>query len=312
MQVFSLFPPQGSAAAPQVDHLLYYLLGVSAFFSVLIFVLIFYFAVKYRRTRSNRVAQEVPQPIVLEIAWILIPLVLVVIMFVWGAKLFVDYGRPPANAQEIFVVAKQWMWKVQHPEGNSEIDELHVPLGRPIKLIMTSQDVIHDFFVPAFRIKKDVVPGRYTELWFQPTQTGQYHFFCSQYCGTNHSLMRGFVYVMEPADYERWIKQNGPAESLAQSGEKLFQSLACINCHQERNTGRGPSLVGVFGKPQRLESGDTVIADAAYLRDSIINPRADIVAGYPPIMPTYKGQINEEQLLQLISYIQYLGQAERK
>ncbi len=310
--LFHLLPVRASVAASDVDHLFYFLVGISLFFSCIIFASIFYFALRYRRRSSGQLAGQVHEPLSLEVTWIVIPLLLTVVIFLWGAKLYSDQSRPPAAAEDIFVVGKQWMWKLQHPEGNREINELHIPLGRPIRLIMTSEDVIHDFFVPAFRVKKDVLPGRYTSIWFQAKQPGTYHFFCSQYCGTNHSQMTGWVTVMRPAEYEQWLNRGVASEPMAAAGEKLFQRLACSNCHQETDTGRGPSLAGVFGKPQLLAGGQTVVADEAYIRDAIINPEAQILAGYPAIMPTYKGQVTEEDLLNLMAYIKSLTAPERK
>jgi len=307
---FPLFPEQASTIAGGVDRLFLFLVLVAGFFSLLIFVLIFIFAIKYRRRSED----EKPKPIAgshtLEIAWSVIPLLITFVMFGWGAKLYVRNSRPPVNAVEVFVVGKQWMWKIQHTEGQREIDELHVPVGRPVKLTMTSEDVIHDFFIPAFRVKKDVVPGRYSEIWFQATKVGQYHLFCAQYCGAQHSAMTGWVYVMKPVDYEKWLSGGG-GESMESSGEKLFSRFGCVNCHHADNSGRGPSLVGVFGKPVQLESGETVMADEAYVRESILAPNAKIVKGYPPIMPTFQGQVSEEQLLQLIAYVKSLKTAER-
>lgn len=303
---------QASTAAASVDHLFYFLLSVSGFFLLLIFGLLFYFAVRYRRRSPDQPAERVHEPLALEVAWIVIPFLITVVIFVWGAKIFSDQSRPPAGAEEIFVVGKQWMWKLQHQEGNREINALHVPIGRPIKLVMTSEDVIHDFFVPAFRVKKDVLPGRYTSIWFEANKTGTYQFYCSQYCGTDHSRMTGQVTVMEPAEYERWLNEGSPHVSMAAAGHDLFDRLGCSGCHQETDSDRGPALAGVFGRPRRLSDGRTVFADEAYLRDSILNPQGAIVAGYEGIMPTFKGQVNEDQLLELIAYIKSLSQQERK
>ena len=222
-----------------------------------------------------------------------------------------EQGRvaPAAKSTEIFVIGKQWMWQLQHPEGVREINELHVPVGRPIKLTMTSEDVIHDFFIPAFRVKKDVVPGKYTSLWFQATKTGQYHLFCAQYCGVSHALMRGEVIVMEPQDYERWLSGSKKANSMAASGAQLYDQYACITCH---GAGKGPAFNDLYMSKVRLQDGSTVAADETYLRESILFPSAKIVESYPAIMPTYKGQLTEEQILQLIAYIKSLGSAERK
>jgi cytochrome c oxidase subunit 2 len=302
-------PEQASTIARGVDHLYYFLTAIDLFFTAVIFLTIFYFALRYRRRSEQDRATRIEGNIPLEIMWTAIPLGLVIIVFLWGTNLFIQNSRPPAAATEIFVVGKQWMWKIQHPEGLMEINELHVPVNRPIKLTMTSEDVIHDFSIPAFRVKKDVVPGMYTTLWFQATQTGKFHLFCDQYCGTNHALMKGYVMVMEPIEYEQWVSGGVRGESMAQAGAKLYDQLACITCH---GTGKAPPLLGIYGKRVNLSDGTTVVADDAYLRESIIYPSAKIVAGFPPIMPTYKGQVTEEQLLQLIAYIKSLSREEGK
>jgi cytochrome c oxidase subunit II len=309
LQGFSIRPDQASTIARGVDHLFYFLTAIDLFFTVVIFLTILYFALRYRRRSEKEQPEQIEGNIPLEVLWTAIPLVLVVVVFLWGTSLFIRNSRPPEASTEIFVVGKQWMWKIQHPEGTEEINELHVPVNRPIKLTMTSEDVIHDFSVPAFRIKKDVVPGMYTTLWFQATKTGKFHLFCDQYCGTNHALMQGYVVVMEPIDYEQWVSGGIRGEPMAVAGARLYDQLACITCH---GTGKGPPLVGVYGKPVKLSDGSTVIADDAYLRESVIYPSAKIVAGYPPIMPTYKGQVTEEQLLQLIAYIKSLRREEGK
>ncbi len=309
LQGIPIRPEQASTIARGVDHLYYFLTAIDLFFTAVIFLTIFYFALRYRRRSEQDQPKQIEGNIPLELLWTAIPLVLVVVVFLWGTSLFIRNSRPPAAATEIFVVGKQWMWKIQHPEGLAEINELHVPVNRPIKLTMTSEDVIHDFSVPAFRIKKDVVPGMYTTLWFQATQTGRFHLFCDQYCGTNHARMLGEVIVMEPIDYEQWVSGGIRGESMSQAGAKLYDQLACITCH---GTGRAPSLNNIYGKPVKLADGSTVVADDAYLRESVIYPSVKIVAGYPPIMPTYKGQVTEEQLLQLIAYIKSLSKEEGK
>lgn len=307
-----LFPEQASTLASQTDYLFYYLLAVAIFFSAGIFLAIFYFAIKYRR----RSEADIPAPassLSLELLWSGIPFVLVMIMFAWGAKVYLFAFDPPANAEEIWVVGKQWMWKVQHPEGQREINELHVAAGRPVKLTMISQDVIHSFYIPSFRTKMDVLPGRYTTLWFQPTQTGKFHLFCAEYCGTEHSGMIGWVYVMEPQDYQTWLSGGRAEGSLAARGQKLFQDLGCAACHVAQAPGgresaaRAPSLMGLFGTKVKLADGSTVTADEAYIRESILNPSAKIVAGYMPIMPTFQGLVTEEGLLSLVEYIKSLG-----
>jgi len=301
-----LFPESASNFAPDVDHLLFYLVAVSVFFTVLIFASIFYFAIRYRRRSDNELPKPIHASLVLEIAWSVIPFGLTMVMFAWGANIFFKESRPPKNAMQIYVVAKQWMWKLQHMEGQREINELHIPVGRPVKLIMTSEDAIHSFFVPAFRTKQDVVPGRYSTTWFTATKPGKYHLFCAEYCGTKHSGMTGWVYAMEPQDYQAWLSGGRSFGSLAENGEKLFQDLACGNCHKADGSGRCPSLVGLFGRSVQLADGRFVNADEAYLRESILQPNAKIVAGYQPLMPTFQGQVTEEGVLELIEYVKSL------
>ena len=308
---FPLFPEQASTMAGRVYALFYFLIAVSVFFATLIFVLIVVFAIKYRRRNEDDRPQAIPGNLRLEILWTTIPLALTMVMFVWGAKLFFVTYYPPRDALEITVVAKQWMWKVQHPEGQSEINELHIPASRPIKLVMTSQDVIHDFFVPAFRVKKDVLPGRYTTLWFEATKPGSYRLFCAQYCGTQHSGMVGRIIVMEPTEFQTWLSGGAAGISMASAGEKLFQKLGCVTCHLSNDSGRGPSLVGVFGKKVQLEAGRSATADETYIRESILNPQAKVVAGFQPIMPTFKGLISEDGITQIIAYLKSLKREAR-
>ena len=289
-----------------VDHLLYFLLAVAAFFSVGIFLCIFYFAIRYRRRSESELPTPIEGVMALEILWSVVPFGLTMIMFVWGASVFFTMSRPPDDAQQIYVVAEQWMWKLQHTEGQREINELHIPVGQAVKLTMTSEDVIHSFFVPAFRTKADVLPGRYTTTWFTPTKPGKYHLFCAEFCGTNHSAMIGWVYAMEPQDYQAWLS-GGVSGSLASSGEKLFQDLACANCHHLTDQGRCPNLRNVFGSQVQLSDGTTIKADEAYIRESILNPSAKIVSGYQNIMPTFEGLVTEEGVLQLVEYIKSLS-----
>ncbi len=301
-----LFPEQASTFAPEVDHLLYFLLAVSVFFTLLIFGAIFYFAIRYHRRSEAELPGVVHGGLTLEILWTVIPFGLTMVMFTWGASLFFNESRPPSDALQIYVVGKQWMWKLQHMEGRREINELHIPLGRAVRLTMTSEDVIHSFFVPAFRTKQDVVPGRYSTTWFKPTKPGKYHLFCAEYCGMSHSGMIGWVYVMEPRDYQDWLGGGAGTEPLAESGQKLFQDLACGNCHKPDASGRCPSLVGLFGKNVQLAGGAIVKADEAYIRESILQPAAKVVAGYQPVMPTFQGLVTEEGVLQLVEYIKSL------
>ncbi len=300
------FPEQASTFAGSVDSLYAYLVAVTAFFSLLIAVLIVYFAVKYRRRSEDYIPGPVHGGIALEIIWSVIPLGLSLIMFAWGAQIFFTQSKPPADSMEIYVTGKQWMWKLQHMEGVREMNELHIPVGRNIKLTMTSEDVIHDFYVPAFRTKSDVVPGRYSTEWFRATKPGKYHIFCAEYCGTRHSNMIGWVYVMEPKDYEAWLSGGGNQGSMAQKGEALFQQMGCVNCHLSDGAGRCPNLVGIWGKQQHTNVG-AVVADAAYVRESILNPSAKVVEGYQNIMPTFQGIVSEEGVQQLIEYVKSIG-----
>jgi cytochrome c oxidase subunit 2 len=301
------FPDQASAMASRVDNLYFYLLAVSAFFSVLIALLVIYFAIRYRRRSADELPTGVEGSLKLELAWTVIPLMIALSFFFWGARLFFAMNRPPNDALQVYVVGKQWMWKIQHADGQREINELHVPVGRAVRLTMTSEDVIHDFFVPAFRMKKDVVPGRYTMAWFTATRPGRYHLFCSQYCGTKHSTMIGWVDVMEPSAFQAWLAGGSASESLASAGAKLFQQHACNTCHRPDSLARGPNLEGLFGRQVKLSDGRTLVADEAYIRESIVNPAAKIVEGYQAIMPTFQGLIDEEGILQLTAYIKSLS-----
>jgi cytochrome c oxidase subunit 2 len=302
-----LFPERASTMAWRVDALYFFLLAVALFFSLVIAGLIVFYAVKYRRRSPGSVGASIQGGLLLEIVWSVIPLLITMVIFVWGASVFFAMSHPPDETLNIYVVGKQWMWKFQHLDGQREINELHVPVGRAVKLIMTSEDVIHDVFVPAFRVKADVLPGRYTHIWFQATKPGRYHLFCAEYCGTKHSGMIGEVVVMDPSEYQTWLSGGAPEGSLASAGAKLFQDLACVTCHRADAQGRGPVLQGLFGKTVSLQGGETVVADEAYIRESILRPSAKITAGYQPIMPTFQGLISEEQLLELIEYVKSLN-----
>jgi cytochrome c oxidase subunit 2 len=300
-----LFPARASTMAGHVDALYFFLVAMAAFFTTLIASLILFFALRYRKSRSPQ-ATQIHGSTALELLWTGIPLGIVMIIFVWSSVIFFMQTRPPKGAMEIYCVAKQWMWKFQHPEGQREINELHVPAGRDVRMVMTSQDVIHSFYVPAFRIKADVLPGRYTSTWFHATVPGRYHLFCAEYCGTQHSGMVGEVVVMEPADYERWAA-GGVDGSLASAGEKSFQQYGCSMCHRADAAGRGPNLTGVFGRAVLLDDGRTVTADESYVRESILNPGAKIVSGFKNIMPTFEGQLSEEEVIGLVAYVKALG-----
>jgi len=301
------FPEQASTSARSVDAITIAALVVSVVFSVLIAVLIVVFAVRYRRRSPGQAGTRTRDSLALEATWSAIPLGIMLGLYGWGARVYVEVNTPPPDASEYFVVGKRWMWKIQHPQGRREINTLHVPVGTRVRLTMTSEDVIHSFFVPAFRVKQDVLPGRYSSLWFEPTRTGTYDLFCAEYCGTEHSLMGGEVVVMEPDAYERWLTAGPATASMAEDGESLFRELACHTCHAAGDSARGPSLRGLYGSTVTLAGGRTVVADDAYLRESIVDPAAKLVAGYEPLMPTYRGQIDEEALMRLVTYLRELG-----
>jgi cytochrome c oxidase subunit 2 len=290
-----------------VDALMWGLFLICGFVTAIVAALILVFCVVYRRgSPASRKPANLPQRR-MEIAWTVVPFFIFLGIFIWAAVIYFRMARPPAGALEIHVVAKQWMWKLQHPGGQREINELHIPLGRPVSLVMISQDVIHSFYVPAFRTKQDVLPGRYTREWFTPTKTGRYHLFCAEYCGTNHSAMTGWLDVMRPADYTAWLAAQPPAKSLAAAGERLFTSLGCSGCHSTQSRIPAPILDGLAGNPVGLANGATVIADDTYLRDSILLPQKQVVGGFQPVMPTFQGQLSEEQVIQLVAYIKSLN-----
>lgn len=303
---FQLFPEQASSVAGQVDALLLFLVLVSGFFTLLICVLILFFAVRYRRGAAVSRANP-PASMALEIGWSVVPFALSIVMFIWGGVLYFKMFEPQPDADEIYVVGKQWMWKIRHSSGRREINQLHLPVGRPVKLRMISEDVIHSFYIPAFRMKTDVLPGRYTEMSFVPTKVGTYHLFCAEYCGTSHSQMGGQVVVLSPADFAAWLAGQTAGEPPELSGQQLFAQYRCNTCHlQPGESGRGPPLQGLYQSTVRLADGSTVTADDNYIRESILEPNAQVAAGYQPVMPTYEGQIDEEGILQLIAYIKGL------
>jgi len=314
MENIRLIPEQASTYAQRLDWLIWALTAISAFFTIGIAFAVILFTIRYHKSQDVNREHGHGGHTALELTWTIIPTFMALAVFAWAAYLYFDYKRVPQGAMEIQVVGKQWMWKIQHPNGRREVNSLHVPTGRPVKLIMTSQDVIHDFFVPAFRTKMDVLPGRYTTLWFEATKPGEYHLFCAEYCGTEHSRMVGTVYVMEPEKYERWLNEGrvrmASASTPEAAGEQLFTSLGCVGCHAAGATQRGPNLAGVFGEEQPLESGDAITVDEEYIRESILNPTAKVVAGYPKLMPTYKGQVNEQDIMNLIAYIKSLSAQE--
>jgi cytochrome c oxidase subunit 2 len=305
------FPEQASTVAPDVDAVYWFLIVVSTVMTLLIAGLIIFFAIKYRHNSKADRTQSGTHFFWMELSWLVIPFILTMIMFFWGAKVYFVIARAPAGAMQINAVGRQWMWKFQHPDGRSEINDLHVPLGQPVKLNMISEDVIHSMYVPAFRVKQDVLPGRYTTLWFEATRLGEYHLFCAEYCGAKHSEMKGKVVVMEPSEYEAWLSGATAGETPVEAGRKLFEQLRCETCHKGGGeASRGPALADLFGKTVRLQNGQSVVADENYLRESILRPAAKVVAGYQPIMPTFEGQVGEEGVLQLIAYLKSLSQSQ--
>ena len=307
---FPIIPRAGRETAWQVDAVAFYEFAVAAFFTALIFVFIVAFAIRYYR--GIRVSRTNPPTYskVMEVLWIGVPFLLETVMFIWATLMFYRMFEPPPDAMEVYVVGKQWMWQLQHSEGRAEINELHVPLGQPVKLMMTSQDVIHSFYIPAFRIKQDVLPGRYTSMWFRPTKVGRYHLFCAEYCGTYHSGMIGWVDVMEPSEFQQWLTNAGTGPSMADQGEKLFVQYHCAGCHRGSQVVNAPRLEGVYGQPVPIQHGDQVdftLADERYIRDSILEPKKEVVAGYQPLMPSFKDRISEPDLLKIIAYIKSIG-----
>lgn len=299
------FTEPASTTAHQVDILFFTLCAVCGIVAASVAGLLFLFAFRYRRRAEDERTPRITGNNRLEWFWTIAPMFVFVGMFLWGAKIYTSVAEPPPDAAEVFVIGKQWMWKIQHPDGQREINELHIPVDRPIKLTLTSEDVIHDFFVPAFRTKIDVIPGRYVHIWYHPTKVGRYHLFCSQYCGTSHANMVGTVFVMERDEYREWLDSHATG-SLADQGRQLFLKLQCITCHSANAEARAPVLEGLYGRTVNLRNGRTTVADEAYLRESILYPEEKVVQGWEPIMPTFKGQVNEEELIKLLSYVKSL------
>jgi cytochrome c oxidase subunit 2 len=304
--VVTVTPPAASSMAAEVDRLYAGLLAVTGLVLLLVFVLLLTFAIRYRRGSDADRGDRIRKSWRWEVSWTTATLIAFVALFFWGADLYARLYTPPADAVDIYVVGKQWMWKIQHPDGQREINELHVPLNRPVRLVMTSQDVIHSFYVPAFRLKHDVLPGRYEALWFKAVTPGEYPILCAEFCGTEHAHMIGRVVVLEPAAYERWLGEGAP-QSLAAAGEAVFRAQGCSGCHGANSTVHAPSLEGLYGRQVPLQDGSFVTVDERYIRDSILRPRAEIAAGYAPIMPSFAGRIEEEEMTALIAYIKSLG-----
>ena len=302
----ALFPAEASTIAPYADALYFFLLLMTLVGTVIVAILLLTFSIRYR-AEKNPVATQIEGSTLLEATWTIIPLAIFLVCFVWGALLYFRIYNPPANAMNIYIVGKQWMWKAEHPGGQHEINALHVPMGKPVQLTMISQDVFHSFSVPDFRVKREVIPGRDTTVWFNATSPGTDHIFCTQYCGTLHSGMIGEVTVMTPADYDKWTQQSTSGMSLAQNGERIFASMGCNACHNGTAAARGPNLAGVYGSKLQLTDGSSILVDEAYLREAILSPSQHITAGYAPIMPTYQGQISEEGLIDLVEYLKNLN-----
>jgi cytochrome c oxidase subunit 2 len=301
----ALFPREASTIAPYADALYFFLLLITVIGLILVATLVFGFSIRYRKEKSP-VATQVEGSTLLEATWTIIPLALFMVAWIWGALLYFRIYNPPTNAMNIYVVGKQWMWKAEHEGGQHEINALHVPTGRPVQLTMISQDVFHSFSIPDFRVKREVIPGRYSTVWFEATTPGTYHIFCTQYCGTKHSAMIGEVTVLSPEDYQKWTQESTSGMSLAQNGERLFASMGCNACHSGSAAARGPNLAGVYGSKLQLSNGSQVIVNEAYLRDAILNPSQHVTAGYAPIMPTYQGQVSEDGLIDLVEYVKGL------
>ena len=302
----ALFPREASTIAPYMDALYFFLLGMTVTGLVLVGAILVTFSLRYRKA-VHPVATQIEGSTLLEATWTIIPLGIFLVAFVWGALLYFRIYTPPVNSMNIYIVGKQWMWKAEHPGGQHEINALHVPTGQPIQLTMISQDVFHSFSIPDFRIKREVIPGRYSTVWFEATTPGTYHLFCTQYCGTNHSAMIGEVTALSPADYKKWTQESTSGMSLAQNGERLFASMGCNACHNGTAAARGPNLAGVYGSKLTLTNGAQVLVNEAYLRDAILNPSQHVTAGFAPIMPTYQGQISEDGLIDIVEYLKTLN-----
>jgi cytochrome c oxidase subunit II len=321
LNCLALLAPNASTAAAPIDTLFWGITAVAVFFAVAIFLIIIVLSVHYRRGNHVDRSRAPQYHLPIELAWTIIPLGIAMVLFAWSSTLFFTRSKVPKGAMEIYVVGKQWMWKMQHPQGRWENNELHVPVGVPIVLTMTSEDVIHSFYVPAFRLKQDVIPGQYTQMWFQATEPGTYHLFCAEFCGTLHSTMVGSVIVQEKAEYEKWLESGPQQPSLAAEGAKLFTARGCAGCHGANGVARAPRLEGIYGKSipvQIPKSGQkvaevpatTTIANAMYIHDSILEPEKMVAAGYKPIMPSYQNRISEEQILKLVAYIKSLSNSD--
>ena len=302
----ALWPPAASTAAVQTDHLILAFTVLTLLLVAPVFLGITWFAFRYREGKPADRTHQGDRSALLEMSWMFIPFFLTLFFFVWGARLFDGNQHPPANAMIIHAIGKQWMWKFQHPGGQAEINDLHVPVGQPVEIKMISQDVIHSLYLPALRIQMETLPDRYTKVWFDADRAGTYRLYCSEYCGTDHSNMDGLLTIMPPADYARWLARSGSDLSLAAAGKRLFSSYGCSGCHEQGSTVHAPSLVGLYGRPVPLAAGGTLVATDTYIRDKILNPDHNKLAGYKQVMPAFKGIIPEDELIRLIAYIKSL------
>ena len=308
MFLFSIpfWPEQASSYAATIDTLYIVLVLLAVVFSVGVFIAVLFFAIKYRRGTNADRSDPVEGSIILELTWSIIPLIMALGIFGWATVAYFELANPPKDSMDVYAVGRQWMWKIQHPTGQREINQLHIPVGQPVRIVLTSQDVLHSFYIPEFRVKQDAVPGMWTQLWFEATKPGEYNLFCAEYCGTEHSRMIGTVYAMEPAAYQEWLRTSTAQESMAQAGAALFQKYGCTGCHNGNAAVRAPLLNGIYNRPRPLMSGETAIANDMYIHDSILQPRKHVVGGYDPIMPSFAGQIPEEDVMQIVYYIKSL------
>ncbi|MBI4875779.1 MAG: cytochrome c oxidase subunit II [Acidobacteria bacterium] len=305
-----LLPAQGSAYAGEIDKLFLFITLLSAFFFLLIAALTGWFVWRYRRARVAAPSSTVTHSLALELTWTLIPLAIVTGIFFWSFNQYVAASVAPGDAMEIQVTAKKWLWTFEYPNGTRTINEIHIPLGKPVKFVMSSEDVIHSFYVPSMRLKQDVLPNRYTELWFTPTAAGMHTLLCAEYCGRSHSDMLGRIWVDNDAAYQKWLEEGDESTRsmpLKELGKMIYESRGCSTCHSiDGSRGQGPSFTGVFGHEIKLADGKTVQGDANYIRESILQPQAKIVAGYEGIMPTFQGLLREREIVALIEFIKSL------
>src|SRR5690348_695120 len=304
------WPETAAVNAVAVNNLYLAELGLSALIMATVVAMMLMFCIRYRKGSAASRADRVQKTWHFEIGWTTATLVAFLVLFVWGASIYIWLYQTRRPDEEIYVVGKQWMWKIQHPGGQREIDALHVPVDKTIRVVMASEDVIHSFFIPAFRIKRDVVPGTLQTIWFKADKTGVFKLECTQFCGLQHATMKGEVDVLSGPDYARWLTQQGVHESLAEQGEVVFRAHGCSGCHDANSTVHAPSLAGVYGTYVHLQNGSVRLADEAYIRDCILNPRSFTVAGYPPVMPDFSGQLGEDDLMKLVAYIKSLGKQE--